>query len=73
MSFLDVTGVSTIDAATADHVVRLVRAVQLLGAKGIVAGMRPEVARAIVSLGVDLGGIETRANLREALVRCMKG
>jgi len=49
-----------------------VRAVQLLGAKGIVAGMRPEVARTIVSLGVNLGGIETRANLREALVGCMR-
>jgi len=69
---LDVTGVSMIDAATAEHLVRLVRAVQLLGAKGIVAGMRPDVARTIVSLGVDLGGIETRANLREALVRCMR-
>lgn len=69
---LDLTGVSTIDAVTAEHVVRLVRAVQLLGAKGVVAGMRPEVARMIVSLGVDLGGIETRANLREALVRCMR-
>jgi predicted ATPase/anti-anti-sigma regulatory factor len=69
---LDVTGVSTIDAVTAEHLVRLVRAVQLLGATGIVAGVRAEVARTIVSLGVDLGGIETRANLREALVRCMQ-
>jgi rsbT co-antagonist protein RsbR len=49
-----------------------VRAVQLLGARGVVAGMRPDVARTIVSLGVDLSGIETRANLREALVRGMR-
>jgi predicted ATPase/GAF domain-containing protein len=69
---VDLTGVSTIDAATADHVLRLVRAVQLLGARGIVAGIGPKVAQRIVSLGVDLGGIETRANLREALVECMR-
>jgi anti-anti-sigma regulatory factor len=71
-AILDVTGVSTIDVTTADHILRLVRAVQLLGARGIVAGIGPRVAQRIVSLGVDIGGIETRANLREALIQCMR-
>jgi PAS domain S-box-containing protein len=69
---LDVTGVATMDAATAEHVIRVVRALQLLGAIGIVVGIQPSVAKAIVSLGVDLSSITTLANLREALMLCMK-
>lgn len=68
---IDVTGVASMDAATAEHLIRIVGAVQLLGAQGVVVGIQPSVARAIVSLGVDLSSITTLANLREALVLCM--
>jgi hypothetical protein len=62
---------AVLDGATADHIIRLVRAVQLLGAEGIVVGIRPEVAQTIVSSGVDLASIATLANLRQALLLCM--
>ncbi|MCC6557541.1 MAG: AAA family ATPase [Polyangiaceae bacterium] len=68
---IDLTGVDSVDVRTADHIVRIVRAVQLLGATGIVVGIRAEVSSTIVSLGVDLSGIITLANLRQALVLCM--
>ena len=68
---LDVTAVVSMDAPTAEHVIQIVRAVQLLGARGIVVGIQPSVAQAIVSLGVDLSSITTLANQREALVLCM--
>jgi hypothetical protein len=32
-----------------------------------VVGIRSEVARAVVSLGLDLGRVEVRASLRDAL------
>lgn len=66
-AILDVTGVETIDTSTADNFVRIVRAVQLLGAQGVIAGIGPLVAQTIVDLGVDLTGIPTYSNLREAL------
>jgi PAS domain S-box-containing protein len=69
---LDLTGVATMDAGTADHVIKLVGAVELLGARGVVVGIQPQVARAIVSLGVDLSRITTLANLRDGLVMCMR-
>lgn len=72
-AIIDLTGVSTMDGATAEHLLRLVRAVQLLGAQGIVVGLQPQVARAIVSLGVELTSITTLANLREALLLEMRG
>ncbi|WP_437321734.1 PAS domain-containing protein [Sorangium sp. So ce385] len=72
-AIIDLTGADGIDHRTGDHIVRLVRAVELLGVRGIVVGIRPEVAQTIVSLGVDLSRINTLANLRDALVHCMQG
>ena len=69
---VDVTGVDRVDMSTANHIIRLVQAVKLLGSQGIVVGIRPEVAQTIVSLGVDLSSVVTLANLREALVLCMR-
>lgn len=70
-AILDVTGVETIDAATADNFVRIIRAVQLLGAHGVLSGIVPAVAQTLVDLGVDLSGVRTFANLREALKACL--
>ncbi|WP_437286148.1 PAS domain-containing protein [Sorangium sp. So ce406] len=66
-AIIDLTGVSAVDAATADHVLRLIDAVAMLGAQGVVVGIRPEVAQTVVSLGLDLSNIKTLSNLREGL------
>ncbi|MBK9265795.1 MAG: GAF domain-containing protein [Polyangiaceae bacterium] len=66
-AILDLTGVSSIGNATAEQLGRIVRAVELVGARAIVAGIRADVARAIVSLDVGLGRIETRASMKDAL------
>lgn len=64
---VDLTGVDSIDAATGEHVARLIGAVRLLGTQGVVAGIRPDVALSIIASGVDLPKVATLANLREAL------
>ncbi|HEU4410471.1 MAG TPA: PAS domain-containing protein [Polyangiaceae bacterium] len=69
---IDLTGVTSIDGATADHVIRIVDSIRLLGARGIVVGIRPQVARAIVSSGVDLSRVTTLGNLRDALAYCLR-
>lgn len=66
-AILDLTGVSSINNATAEQIGRIVRAVELVGARAIVAGIRADVARAIVTLDVGLGQIETRASMKDAL------
>lgn len=67
---LDLTGVGTVDTATADHFIRIVGAVKLLGAEGVIAGVQPSVAMAMVSLGIDTSGIRTTRDAEEALVYC---
>ncbi|MGK4004225.1 PAS domain-containing protein [Sorangium sp. So ce1036] len=69
---LDLTGVQMVDTKVADHLIRLVRAIQLLGAEGIICGIRPTVAQTVVELGLDLSAIVTKANLRAGLMYCMQ-
>lgn len=66
-AILDLTGVEIVDTATAAHLLGLINAVRLLGAEGIITGIRPNVAHTVVSLGLDLSSIIAKANLREGL------
>jgi len=69
---LDLTGVETVDDATADHLLRIIRATTLLGAQSIITGVRPAVAQTLVALGADLTNTTVRSNLREAIKAAMK-
>lgn len=69
---LDLTAVELVDTNTADHLLRIVRAVGLLGAQVIVTGIRPAVSQTLVSLGVDLAKITTLRNLEEGLRACLE-
>jgi len=71
-TIIDLTGVNTMDSATAEHVGRLLSAVALLGARGIVVGIKPEVARTMIALDIDLSRVKMLANLREALLFVMR-
>jgi anti-anti-sigma factor len=65
---IDVTGVAIVDTNLAQVLVRTAEATRLLGAQIILAGIRPEVAQTLVSLGVDLSGLRTVATLQEGLI-----
>ncbi|WP_437760683.1 STAS domain-containing protein [Sorangium sp. So ce1389] len=71
-AILDMTGVDSIDEGTADHVIRIIRAVELLGARGVITGVRPAVAALMTSLGMDLSAVTTLRNLREGLRMCIR-
>lgn len=64
---LDITGVPLVDTQVAAALVQTTRAVGLLGARVVLVGVRPEIAQSIISLGVDLGTLETRPNLASAV------
>jgi len=67
VAILDITGVPSLDAQTADVVQRAAHAVSLLGAEVILSGIRPEVAATLVGLGTDLSGIVTCGRLESAI------
>ncbi len=64
---MDVTGVHTVDSQVSHHMIQMVRAIQLMGATAILTGIRPEIARAMTSLNIDLGNVTTRATLSDGL------
>ena len=70
-SLIDLTGVDTVDEATADHLVKLARAVKLVGGGCVVTGVSPATAQTFVSLGHGLGDLRCLPNLREGLRYCL--
>lgn len=64
---MDITGVRRIDSQVSHHLIQMVRAIQLMGADAILTGIRPEIARALTSLNIDLGNVTTRASLADGL------
>jgi rsbT co-antagonist protein RsbR len=71
-TLLDLTGVEVIDTGTASHLLSMVRGIRLLGAEGILTGIRPAIAQTMVSLGIDIAGLVTLASLRDGLHYCMR-
>lgn len=66
---IDVTGVPVIDTQVAKGLIQLVDAARLMGTRVMLAGIRPEVAQTLVSLGVDLSSIRTFSTLQAALAK----
>ena len=67
IAIIDITGVPTVDTLVAQHLLKTVTAIRLMGADCIISGVRPQIAQTIVHLGLDLQGVVTKANLADAL------
>jgi rsbT co-antagonist protein RsbR len=52
------------DVTVANHLVQTVEASRLLGATVIVTGLSPEIAQTLVTIGVDLGKMNTVGDLQ---------
>lgn len=72
VAILDITGVPTVDTLTAQHLLKTVNAVHLMGAECIISGIRPQIAQTIVHLGVDLEEVVTKASLADAFRMALK-
>jgi rsbT co-antagonist protein RsbR len=72
IAIIDITGVPTVDTLVAQHLLKTVTAIRLMGADCIISGIRPQIAQTIVHLGVDLDGVTTKSNLADALSLALK-
>jgi len=72
IAIIDITGVPTVDTLVAQHLLKAVTAIRLMGADCIISGIRPQIAQTIVHLGVELGGVTTKATLADALALAFK-
>jgi rsbT co-antagonist protein RsbR len=67
IAIIDITGIDAMDTKTADHFIKMAKAVRLLGSECILSGINPAIAQTLTHIGVDLTGIRTLRNLRDAL------
>ena len=72
LAIIDITGVPTVDTLVAQHLLKTVSAIRLMGADCIISGIRPQIAQTIVHLGIDLQGIMTKSTLADALALALE-
>lgn len=63
----DLTGVPTVDTDAARDLLGMLHAAALLGCRGALCGICPEIAETLVGLDVDLGAVRTFRTLRAGL------
>lgn len=71
-AILDITGVRDVDVQTASALVNAARAARLLGARVILTGVSPAVARTLVTLDADMDGIAILATLASGIAHAMR-
>ena len=69
---IDLTGVEIVDTKTADHLIKLMRKVEVVGARCVLTGIRAAVAETLVEIGVDFDRITTLRNLKHGLREALR-
>ena len=64
---MDITGVPLVDSKVAHHLLQTVSAARLMGAAVIMTGLSPQIAQALVAIGVDLSEVRTTVDLQSGL------
>lgn len=70
---LDLTGLTRVDPRTAQDLLRVLGAVRLVGAEGILVGIAPAIAQAMIASEVALPRVRVLATLRDAIEVCVRG
>jgi rsbT co-antagonist protein RsbR len=70
---IDITGIDVMDTRTADHFIRMAKALRHLGTFCYLTGMKPVIAQTIVDMGIDMSDVATRRSLRDALQEYVVG
>jgi rsbT antagonist protein RsbS len=64
---IDVSGLSMIDSHLCVVLAQVTKSARLMGARGVISGVLPEIAQTLQSMGLQLGGADTALGLEHAL------
>lgn len=70
---VDVTALDVLDSFAVRTLRGIAHVTQLRGARTVVVGIQPDVAFALVQLGLSFGGIDTALDLEEGLEMLRRG
>jgi rsbT co-antagonist protein RsbR len=65
--FIDLSGVVMIDTMVAHQLFHLIDALELIGVKPILSGLRPEIAQTAVQLGLNFNNLTITSTLAQAI------
>jgi rsbT co-antagonist protein RsbR len=66
-TIIDITGIEVMDTHTADHFIRMAKAVRLLGAECVLTGINPQIAQTVIHMGLEMVDVVSHRSLRDAL------
>ncbi|MBT2690901.1 STAS domain-containing protein [Bacillus sp. ISL-47] len=69
---IDMSGVAIIDTMVGHEIFQVVKALNLIGVKTILTGLRPEIAQSVVQLGVSFANIQVMSNLQAVISQMSK-
>lgn len=69
---IDIAGVPEVDSEVAELLTRVTQVVKLLGAEALFAGVRPDVARNILALGIDLTSFRSAGSFQSAISMALR-
>lgn len=69
--FIDLSGVAVVDTMVAHYIFKIIQSLELVGVKAVLAGIRPEVAQTMVTLGINFSEIKTYSTMQQALSKHM--
>jgi anti-anti-sigma factor len=69
---IDLTALGAVDGSTAGFLLRMLNAIRLLGAEGILVGISPRVAQAMTQADSELSGVQALPTMREAIELCQR-
>lgn len=73
LAVIDLTGATMSDASAATYLLDVIRALGLVGVRGVISGMSPETARAVADLPDGLGAVPCHATVASALAAYENG
>ncbi|MGD7045000.1 STAS domain-containing protein [Jeotgalibacillus proteolyticus] len=64
---LDLSGVPMVDTMVANELSQVIDSLKLIGVKTVLTGLRPEIAQAVVEIGIKFEGMTIKKNLKSAI------
>lgn len=64
---IDLSGVVRVDAMVAEQIIKIVQALNMVGIKAILTGIRSEIAITLSQLGIDTRSLEVGGSLKQTL------
>lgn len=69
---LDISGITVMDTAVANHLIKMTKATRLMGCSCVISGVSSHVAQTIIDLGIHTDEVNTTNTLKDALVSAFK-